>query len=133
MLRPLKVTVKNCKDVDPKTLWKEVKANDGPYSAVLFITSTFGEGSPPTSAEKFFDELSKLPASALSGVPYSVMAIGSMIYPVSTRTTIQILVNCKRRNIFCLYYYLSCCRLTHLLRLFSPIRPTGLLPSWHQP
>ena len=43
-LRPLHVDVKGCEKVDVKTLGKEMTGNGGPYSAVLFIVSTFGEG-----------------------------------------------------------------------------------------
>jgi nitric-oxide synthase, endothelial len=43
-LRPLSVEVKGLEKVDVKALWKEVTANGGPYSAVFFIVSTFGEG-----------------------------------------------------------------------------------------
>lgn len=44
MLRPLHVDVKGCEKVDVKALWKEFTSNGGPYTAVLAITSTFGEG-----------------------------------------------------------------------------------------
>jgi nitric oxide synthase oxygenase domain/subunit/hemoglobin-like flavoprotein len=44
MLRPLHVDVRSCEKVDPKALWKDVVENGGPYSAILFIASTFGEG-----------------------------------------------------------------------------------------
>lgn len=44
MLHPLHVDVKSCENVDPKSLAKEFVKNGGRYSALVFITSTFGEG-----------------------------------------------------------------------------------------
>mmetsp|Transcript_3234 Transcript_3234/g.7163 ORF Transcript_3234/g.7163 Transcript_3234/m.7163 type:complete len:1592 (+) Transcript_3234:138-4913(+) len=79
--RPLKVTVASCQSINPKTISSQCIVGGGVYSAVLFITSTFGEGLPPPSAEVFFKTLGSLPASTLSDVPFAVMAIGSSIYP----------------------------------------------------
>jgi len=80
-LRPLKVIVESMGDVNPKTIASQCVSGGGMYSAVLFITSTFGEGLPPPNGEKFFEVLRSMPTSALSDVPYAVMAIGSSIYP----------------------------------------------------
>ena len=81
MLRPLQVTVMGCEKINPKELWSLCEVGGGQYAAVLFIVSTFGEGAPPPNAEAFLEELRSLPISALADVPFSVMAIGSRIYP----------------------------------------------------
>ena len=51
------------------------------YTAVLFITSTFGEGAPPPSAVDFFAKLKSLSMTVLAGLPFAVMAIGNTVYP----------------------------------------------------
>jgi len=81
MLRPLQVDVISCESLKPTEIWSECVEGGGQYSAVLFITSTFGEGSAPPSAEDFFHKVKSLPVSALSGAHFSVMAIGSTVYP----------------------------------------------------
>lgn len=81
LLRPLQVDCISCENLNPTEIWSQSVGGGGKYSAVLFITSTFGEGHPPPSAEKFFKKIESLPVSALAGTPYAVMAIGSTVYP----------------------------------------------------
>ena len=81
MLRPLEVDVKGCEKVKPSDLAKEFVANGGKYSALLIITSTFGEGHPPTNVIEFFDAVRALPDEAMKCIKFAVMAIGSRVYP----------------------------------------------------
>ena len=46
----------------------------------LLITSTFGEGEPPTNAEDFYDELMSADALDLSQLAFSVCALGDQTY-----------------------------------------------------
>ncbi|MBC3786961.1 nitric oxide synthase oxygenase [Spirosoma utsteinense] len=48
---------------------------------VLVVTSTFGNGELPSNAMKFLARLKQLPDGTLSRLHFSVMALGSTIYP----------------------------------------------------
>jgi sulfite reductase alpha subunit-like flavoprotein/nitric oxide synthase oxygenase domain/subunit/hemoglobin-like flavoprotein len=48
---------------------------------VLIVTSTFGNGEPPGNAISFLEKLRQLPADSGNGFNFSVMALGSTIYP----------------------------------------------------
>ena len=50
-------------------------------SMVLVITSTFGEGDLPGNAKRFGQKLKELSRGALTGLHYTVLALGSTIYP----------------------------------------------------
>ncbi len=59
-----------------------VKAEELPgYDYLLIITSTWGDGEPPTNAEPLWTELSKKPVIDLSGVRFAVLALGDTAYP----------------------------------------------------
>jgi sulfite reductase (NADPH) flavoprotein alpha-component len=47
---------------------------------LLLITSTFGEGEPPTNAELFYDELMSTESTDLSQLQFSVCALGDRSY-----------------------------------------------------
>jgi sulfite reductase alpha subunit-like flavoprotein len=48
---------------------------------VLVVTSTFGNGEPPGNAINFLAKLRQLPSELANGFNFSVMALGSTIYP----------------------------------------------------
>ncbi|ADB42227.1 nitric oxide synthase oxygenase [Spirosoma linguale] len=48
---------------------------------LLVITSTFREGHLPGNAQKFYARIQSLPQGVCSGVSFSVMALGSTVYP----------------------------------------------------
>ena len=50
-------------------------------SVVLVVTSTFGEGSMPGNAKKFYAGIQALRAGSLPNLSFSVMALGSTVYP----------------------------------------------------
>ncbi len=50
-------------------------------STVLVVISTFGNGEPPSNATAFVNQLCHLPPHSLSGFDFSVMALGSTVYP----------------------------------------------------
>ena len=50
-------------------------------SLVLVITSTFGEGELPGNAKRFGKQIKELSRGALNGMNYSVLALGSTVYP----------------------------------------------------
>jgi sulfite reductase alpha subunit-like flavoprotein/nitric oxide synthase oxygenase domain/subunit/hemoglobin-like flavoprotein len=68
--RPRVMTLDEC---DPLSLAQE--------SLVLIVTSTFGEGDLPGNAKRFGKGLKALSRGALSGLNFSVMALGSTVYP----------------------------------------------------
>ena len=47
---------------------------------LLLITSTFGEGEPPTNAEFFYDEIMSADSTDLSQLKFSVCALGDSNY-----------------------------------------------------
>ena len=49
---------------------------------VLVVTSTFGNGELPGNATKFMDRVKQLPDGELKGLSFSVMALGSTVYPL---------------------------------------------------
>jgi sulfite reductase (NADPH) flavoprotein alpha-component len=59
----------------------DVKAqNLTDYSTVLVITSTWGDGEPPSNAWDLWGELGAKPKLDLSSVRYSVLALGDKSY-----------------------------------------------------
>lgn len=48
--------------------------------SVVVVTSTFGDGGPPDSAERFWERLQSAQAPALSGVRFTVLGIGDRSY-----------------------------------------------------
>ena len=53
---------------------------DVPGGRVLVICSTFGEGDPPDNAKRFLEQIESEAAPDLSGVSYSVCALGDRSY-----------------------------------------------------
>eukprot|EP00752_Nemacystus_decipiens_P005386 g4883.t1 len=74
-LRSFCCHVSTLDEMDPSDL----TASD--VHAVLVVTSTFGDGGMPQGAKDFYDKVKALRPAALSGVRYSVMALGSSAYP----------------------------------------------------
>ncbi len=70
MHRPRVMALDEC---DPIELAQE--------SMVLIITSTFGEGDLPGNAKRFGKRIKEMSRGALTDVKYSVLALGSTIYP----------------------------------------------------
>ena len=60
-------------EYDPLTLAQE------PF--VLIVSSTFGEGELPGNAKRFGANLKTLSRGALTGLSYSILALGSTVYP----------------------------------------------------
>ncbi len=50
------------------------------YEYILIVTSTWGDGEPPTNAEKLYNELSEAADVDLSKLNYAVFAIGQSFY-----------------------------------------------------
>ncbi len=50
------------------------------FKNVLLITSTWGDGDPPTNAENFYKELKSTTSADLSELNYAVFAIGQSFY-----------------------------------------------------
>ena len=67
------VTVANIEKHAPASL----QARNEP---VLFVVSTWGDGEPPDEALDFWTDLQDLPAGSLSGMPYSIYALGDSSY-----------------------------------------------------
>jgi len=59
-------------DIDPDEL--------SAVSALLVVTSTFGDGGPPDAAARFWDRLRGPAAPALAGLRYAVLGIGDRSY-----------------------------------------------------
>lgn len=51
------------------------------YQAVLVVTSTFGNGELPGNATEFLTRIRELPDGTFSQLDFSVMALGSTVYP----------------------------------------------------
>ncbi|WP_157579285.1 nitric oxide synthase oxygenase [Spirosoma montaniterrae] len=56
-------------------------ASLGEESTVLVVVSTFGNGEPPGNAMAFVDQVRHIPTNSLRGFDFSVMALGSTVYP----------------------------------------------------
>lgn len=72
-LQPYRPKVMALDDCDPLTLAQE--------ALVLIVTSTFGEGELPGNAKRFGKKLKELSRGALTGLNYSILALGSTVYP----------------------------------------------------
>ena len=50
------------------------------FENILLITSTWGDGEPPTNAQNLYDELEKASSADLSKLNFAVFAIGQSFY-----------------------------------------------------
>ena len=72
-LQAYRPTVMVLDDCDPLTLAQK--------AFVLVITSTFGEGDLPGNAKRFGKRVKELSRGALTGLNFTVLALGSSVYP----------------------------------------------------